>query len=220
MKSTEKWLAWHEEANLGFCKKLFQIINKASDYTVAMQFRVKGLVQSQLHMLMERNGTMKQMPAKRQRIFSKQQLYSRGWKTRQQVVEQKRRQCPLWFCVCVYVWEGRNSECIYFSPVSDACFLKHHFSTPSCGLGLTLYHDWQWEKKERKKDIFRLEGAEGLPKIWGWGIPILKSDLWIGGSARIHLFCGFFFILIRLFLGCKEDSDCCYWTFFWNTVPI
>lgn len=122
-------------------------------------------------------------------------------------------------CVCVYVWEGRSSECIYFSPVLDACSLKHHFSTVSCGLGLTLYHDWQWEKKERKKDIFRLEAAEGLPKIWGWCTPVLKNDLCVGGSARIHLFCGFFFILVRLFLGCREDSDCCYRTLFWNVSP-
>ena len=127
----------------------------------------------------------------------------------------------LYDSVCVYVWEGRSSECIYFSPVSDACSLKHHFSTPPCGLGLTLTLPWLTvRKKERMKDIFRLEAAEGLPKIWGWGTPVLKSDLWIGGSARIHLFCGFFFILIRLFLGCKEDSDCCYRTLFWNTVPI
>lgn len=108
-------------------------------------------------------------------------------------------------CVCVCMCEkGGVVNAYIFLQFSDACLLKHHFSTVSCGLGLTLYHDWHSEKKERKKDIFRLEAAERLPKIWGWCTPVLKNDLCVRGSASNHLFCGFFFILVRLFLGCKR----------------
>lgn len=34
-------MAWGSQSRIK--KKMFQIINKASDYTAAMQFRVKGL---------------------------------------------------------------------------------------------------------------------------------------------------------------------------------
>ena len=98
-------------------------------------------------------------------------------------------------------------------------FIELKFSE-SCDIEKIPNHDIRcFSKNERKKDIFRLEAAGGLPKIWGWCTPVLKNDLCVGGSARIHLFCGFFFILIRLFLGCKEDSDCCYRTLFWNLSP-
>lgn len=141
-------------------------------------------------MLTERSGTMNKMSANSidRGFLSRQQLNSGGWKTRQQVEEQKRRQCPL------QSHGLGNSESIYLSPFLDACSLKHHFSAPSCGPALTLYHDWQWEKKKkRKKDTVRLVDAEGLPKVWGWATPILNSDLCTGGSARTHLFCWIFF---------------------------
>lgn len=68
-------------------------------------------------------------------------------------------------------------------------------------------------ERERKKDTVRLTDAETLPKVqvkdilMGSATPIRNSDLYIGGSTRTHLFCWFFLILTRLFLGCRKDTE-------------
>lgn len=98
---------------------------------------------------------------------------------------------------------------IFFS--SFGCLLSKA-SLFNCFLwtGTDIYH--VVVRKKKKKDIFQvrpqrlLKFGEVALQFWRM-TSVLKS-------ARIHLFCGFFFILVRLFLGCKEDSDCCYRTLF------
>lgn len=70
-----------------------------------------------------------------------------------------------------------------FSPVSDALLSKASLFNCFLWTGTDTL-PWLTVRKKKKKDIFRLEAAERLPKIWGWCTPVLKNDLCVGAQQE------------------------------------